>query len=387
MSLVLVAGAQQTYPDRYRALWNSPWPTECKAGGVPPRWSDYNISTNRNASFMGQTVATIYKAGNYPAFRGMGPGGACADGDWNCTNATSVFGGLPQLTNLTAHLEQLALDIVAILPDPAWSGVANIDWESWSPEFANNRYNEYWIYVNRSEALVQQQQPTWPAPQVAAEAERQFNAAAQSFWAETMRVCKKLRPLGVWGYYNYPVNSWDAASASDERLDWLWDEVTALFPSIYLYKHDSGFNLAYVDKVLNQTRAVRDSRLARTGDRLPMYSFTWYDYDTPDSGYGYLSPADLESEIVRGATRWGLAGTLVWGASADALNATRCAAGAGSLASYIDESLGPALLKASAAANACAETRCSGHGRCWGAVGAEACDCDKGSSGADCSAA
>ena len=138
---------------------------------------------------------------------------------------------------------------------------------------------------------------------MAAEAERQFNAAAQSFWVETMRVCKKLRPRGVWGYCkhepshithacstvckltkdetyfiidrsnhiatpshtasstthtppstthipqphppsttltedNYPVNSWDPASISDERLDWLWDEVTALFPSIYLYKYD-----------------------------------------------------------------------------------------------------------------------------------------------------
>ena len=164
-SLHGLASAQHTYPSRYTALWNSPWPADCQAGGVPPRWSDYNISTNRNSSFRGQTVATIYKAGNYPMFRGMGPGGACADGDWNCTAATSVFGGLPQLANLTSHLEQLALDVAAILPDPAWSGVANIDWEAWSPEYANNRYNEYWIYVNRSEALVRQQQPAWPASQ------------------------------------------------------------------------------------------------------------------------------------------------------------------------------------------------------------------------------
>ena len=385
-SLHGLASAQHTYPSRYTALWNSPWPADCQAGGVPPRWSDYNISTNRNSSFMGQTVATIYKAGNYPMFRGMGPGGACADGDWNCTAATSVFGGLPQLANLTSHLEQLAHDIAAILPDPAWSGVANIDWEAWSPEFANNRYNEYWIYVNRSEALVRQQQPAWPASQVAAEAERQFNAAAQSFWVETLRTCKKLRPHGVWGYYNYPVNSWDPASASDERLDWLWDEVTALFPSVYLLKHDADSNRAYVDKVLNQTRAVRDARFARTGDVLPMYSFTWYDYDiSPFPPLSFLSPTDLESEMVRGATRWGLSGTLVWGASADARNATRCGTGAGSLTSYIDESLGPALLKASAAANACADARCSGRGRCWGAAGGEACDCDKGWSEADCS--
>jgi hypothetical protein len=91
--------------------------------------------------------------------------------------------------------------------------------------------------------------------------------------------------------------------------------------------------------------------------------------------------------MVRSATRWGLTGTILWGASADARNATRCGTGAGSLTSYIDNTLGPALLKASTAANACAETRCSGRGRCWGAAGGEACDCDKGSSEANCSKA
>ena len=56
--------------------------------------------------------------------------------DWNCTapsNCTAQFGGLPQLTNLTAHLAQLTVDIEAILPDPNWAGVANIDWEAWKP--------------------------------------------------------------------------------------------------------------------------------------------------------------------------------------------------------------------------------------------------------------
>jgi hypothetical protein len=86
--------------------------------------------------------------------------------DWNCTepsNCTAVYGGLPQLANLTAHLEQLKTDIEAILPDPDWKGVANIDWEAWKPTWKQNEYNEYWIYINRSIALVQQQHPDWPA--------------------------------------------------------------------------------------------------------------------------------------------------------------------------------------------------------------------------------
>jgi len=37
-----------------------------------------------------------------------------------------INGGIPQLLNMTAHLDKWAADIVRILPDPAWSGVANL---------------------------------------------------------------------------------------------------------------------------------------------------------------------------------------------------------------------------------------------------------------------
>jgi len=381
------ASAQQKFHSRYEALWNSPWPSSCSSGGTQPDWGSFNISTNQNASFLGETVATIYSAGNYPMFSGMGPGGLCANGDWNCTNATFTYGGLPQLTNLTAHLEKLQIDVEKYLPDEMWSGVANIDWEAWKPTFDANKYNEYWIYVNRSEALVLQQHPTYSPALVTAEAKRQFNAAAKEFWTETMRLCRKLRPHGVWGYYNYPVDSWDPTSPSDTRLDWLYDEVTALFPSIYIYKlGNTTFNQDYVDRVMNQTRAVRDARYERNkGDLLPMYSFAWYDYDISFQKYSQtlLSPTDLETEMVRGATRWGLSGVLIWGASADVQNATR-QCGDDGLGLYVQQRLGPAVMRAAVAANNCSRMRCSNSGRCYGAPGEAGCDCDKGHIGTNC---
>ena len=386
--------AQQMYPSRYTALWNSPYPASCATGGTQPDWNKFNISTNANASFLGATIATLYKAGNLPTFSGMGPKGNCIDGDWNCTNVTSKYGGLPQLTNLSEHLIQLTLDIERQIPDANWNGVANIDWEAWHPNFNSNKYDEYWIYVNKSEEIVLSQHPTWSPEQVTIEAEYQFNNASQKFWIETMRLCQKIRPHGVWGYYNYPVDSWDSSTQSDlsdTPLNWLYDEVTALFPSIYLYKMNATFNLNYIDRVMNQTRHVRSSRYARTGDLLPMYSFTWYDYDISFSKnpQTFLSPEDLVTEMIRGSMRWGLSGLIIWGASEDVETNTamQCSTNENSLYSYIENKLGPAVLEASIAANNCSKKRCSNRGTCWGdaAQGEKYCDCDKGFDGVDCS--
>ena len=384
--------AQQTYPSRFTALWNSPYPASCASGGTQPDWNQFNISTNANASFLGATIATLYKAGNFPTYAGQGPNGNCIDGDWNCTNVTSKYGGLPQLTNLSAHLIQLTLDIERQIPKADWNGVANIDWEAWHPNFISNKYNEYWIYVNKSEELVLSQHPQWTPEQITMEAEHQFNNASQKFWLETIRLCKKLRPQGVWGYYNYPVDSWDSSKddLSDTPMNWLYDEVTALFPSIYLFSMNATFNKNYVDRVLNQTRHVRSSRYARTGDLLPMYSFSWYDYDISLATHPqtFLSSEDLITEMVRSSMRWGLSGNILWGASFDVENNTalQCSTKENSLYTYIENQLGPAVLAASMAANNCSKHRCSNHGTCWGdaAQGEKFCDCDKGFGGVDC---
>ena len=375
---------------RYTPLWNSPWPADCApAPAVRPDWARWGIVTNANDTMRGERVTTLYAAGNFPSFSGMGPGGACADGDWNCSQASAKFGGLPQLTNLTAHLAQLRLDIERQLPDEDWSGVASIDWEAWKPIFDGNKYNEYWIFVNRSEELVRRQNPGLSPPQVTARAEADFNAAARSFWTQSMRLCRKLRPRGVWGWYNFPVSPSPLVEAATPGLDWLYDEVSGLFPSIYLvYDGNASANAARTDTIMRQTRAVRDSLHARTGrPALPMFTFTWYDYDIGSAPPLVTSAEDLRVEFSRSATRWGAAGAILWGASLDVRNDTRCAdgGGAGTLTRYVDSLLGPVLLAASRAADDCARTRCSAHGRCWGADDAPACDCDALWSGARCS--
>jgi len=223
-------------PGRYVSFLNQPWPASCKVGPDPlPDFAKFRISTNGpNATFLGSVCSTIYSFGDFPMYLGMGPGGACADGDWNCTKAHAVFGGLPQLTNLTKHLAKVQADIEQLFPDPEWDGVANVDWEAWKPIYKANRYNEYWpvnilrntfsdrarciaqlrpgssfllsaprfldrIYINRSLTLAEQQHPTYTRAQIEATAEKDYNAAAQNFWLSSLRLAKKLRPKGTWG--------------------------------------------------------------------------------------------------------------------------------------------------------------------------------------------
>jgi hypothetical protein len=143
-----VAAAASTSTDEprpYDILWNSPWPAEC-ADNPPPRggddpsksvdplpdWISFGIHTNNGsqADYNGETVATLYApdTGLYPQIIGScGPEGPHTD--YNCsigpdgTPRTMVNGGIPQLLNMSAHLDKWAADIVRILPDPSWSGV------------------------------------------------------------------------------------------------------------------------------------------------------------------------------------------------------------------------------------------------------------------------
>ena len=221
-----------------------------------------------------------------------------------------------------------------------------------------------------------------PAAQVTLVAEQQFNAAAQTFWTETMRLVQRLRPHGVWGYYDYP----GLCRPSD--LDWLYAEVTALFPSIYIrYPHDAPRNARVVDGVLAGARLVRDTLALRRGRVLPMYSFAWHDYFPPSRAF--LSAEDVETEFVKPALRWGLSGVVVWGISSDAHNATRCGGGPASISELVNSTVGPAIKRAADAAEACAAARCSGHGTCWAGQDGNStlCDCDISFSGADCSVA
>jgi hyaluronoglucosaminidase len=383
----------------YVALWNSPFPTGCPAT-ARPEWnaswtSDFRITTNyNNASFNGPQIATFYEFGLYPSFDTRG----CEQGDWNCSTAKEINNGLPQAVDMSAHLQAARRDIERLLPDPAWDGVAAIDWESWWPSWEANSYNEYQIYRNRSVELVRSQHPSWSLPQLEAQAQTDWEVGARGLFLESLALAKKLRPHGVWGWYNYAhcAGSCNAAqgrcSASGEAwnddLAWLYDETSALFPSIYLLYGNAtavtnetvAKNRDYVDCQLAEARRVATAAAARTSKPAqPMYAYSWSDYyclynDT-------LRAADAETDFARPA-EWGAAGVLVWGSSNDVAVASQCAA----IGPFIEETLGPTVKRAVQGAAQCSAQRCSSHGRCVNmSAAARACSCYAGWVGAACS--
>eukprot|EP01050_Picozoa_sp_SAG11_P015888 SAG11_NODE_2106_length_3813_cov_2.317447_5_plen_88_part_00 len=76
--------------------------------------------------------------------------------------------------------------------------------------------------------LVKEAHLTWSTAQVAAEAEKQFNAAALDFFVQTLKTCQSIRPKAKWGFYGYFYSSayprplWEAmtmfVSAQQMRL-------------------------------------------------------------------------------------------------------------------------------------------------------------------------
>ena len=143
------------------------------------------------------------------------------------------------------------------------SGGGSQDWEAWNPDWDVNSYAEYQIYQNRSIELVLSQHPGWSVAEATPVAKQQFEAAAKALWLETLALAKALRPHGKWGWYNFahcmsgcsmlplphttadsdaaavaPLGSCKPAATPEAdyntRMMWLYTEVTALFPSIYL---------------------------------------------------------------------------------------------------------------------------------------------------------
>jgi hyaluronoglucosaminidase len=441
------AGGATVVPAPYEVLWNSPWPTEC-ADNPPPRggsdpskpvdplpdWASFGVLTNNNseADYNGETVATLYPhdTGLYPEILGScGPEGPHTD--YNCsvgpdgTPRTMVNGGIPQLLNLTAHLDKWAADIVRILPDPNWSGVVNLDWEAWNPDWEVNGYAEYQIYQNRSIELVLSQHPSWSIDEATPVAKEQFTASTKALWLETLALAKALRPHGKWGWYNFahcmqgckmlplhgdgvldtPLGSCKPAATPsadyNTRMMWLYTEVTALFPSIYLPcpppshhaasvpgwctaatpagKWNSSLrNIASVDCQMDAARYTAAAVEAATGVKPEIFAFGWNDYYPPNDNLPtglFLSAEDASTDFARPAL-WGAAATIVWGESEDTFNNSQCN-GPTSLGAYLNTTAGPIIHSAIEVAETCAADHCHEHGRCVN-LPTKHCDCDPG---------
>ena len=213
----------------YTCVWDSPT-TLCDRFGVHFNLSQYSILQNSGGVFEGDKTSIFYGIGSFPTI----------------SHSTGKYsnGGIPQLGNLTYHLQQVEVDINHIIPNASFNGLAVIDFEAWRPLFKHN-FDWLKIYQKASEELVQKEHPNWTnSTQIYEEAEKEFNAAAERFFLSTIQRAQQLRPQAYWGYYGFPRcygqpgNYCSPDSQADnDRLQWLWNASTALYPRIYLREY------------------------------------------------------------------------------------------------------------------------------------------------------
>lgn len=215
--------------------WNAPT-QECGPWHkVSLQLDQFQIVASPNEGFVRQNLTMFYKdrLGFYPYFE---------------QDETPKHGGLPQKASLSEHLEKMQQSVEKYIPDKQAVGLAVIDWEEWRPIWIRN-WGPKNVYRKHSIDLVRQKNPTWTEDRLTKVAQQEYEMSAKKFMLDTLRHAKHLRPNKLWGFYLFPdcynhdylrsLESYtgrcpDPEEARNEQLKWLWNESTALFPSVYM---------------------------------------------------------------------------------------------------------------------------------------------------------
>uniref|UniRef100_A0A3B3XUK4 Hyaluronidase n=1 Tax=Poecilia mexicana TaxID=48701 RepID=A0A3B3XUK4_9TELE len=324
-------------------VWNAPT-QDCETQErVKLSLDQFDIVSTPTQGVVGQNLTLFYKErlGIYPYYD---------------TKDTEVNGGIPQSVSLSQHLEQMSKDLDTYIPDHQAKGVSVINWEEWRPLWVRN-WSAKDIYRRKSRELLNS---TLTQGQVATAAKEEFELSASNFMLETLKQAKSLRPNQLWGFYQFPdcynhnfkgkMDSYtgrcpDVEYERNDQLNWLWNESTALFPSIYL---DPELRSTDQGRLFVLSRVKEAMRLASVGDGLarPVYVYSRPTYNNLVSTIG-------ESVAL------GAAGVIFWGGSSYATSS-----GCSDLNNYFRGPMGRYLLNVTTAAKECSQKLCKFNGRC-----------------------
>lgn len=209
-------------PHPYSAVWNSPT-TECFGDSLD--LSKFEIMQNRDDATSGGNITMFPNIGQFPV--------------WGTRNMTIVNGGIPQLGNLSLHLEMARQDIISLIPDEDFAGLAVIDFREWKPLYQQN-FGELEIYKTESRIYTQKRHPNLNGTDLEKQAKKEFDKAARSFLEGTLFLASGLRPGGLWGYVGYPycyavIGYYcdDMGVQENEEIQWIFDASSALYPSLF----------------------------------------------------------------------------------------------------------------------------------------------------------
>ncbi|XP_068595830.1 hyaluronidase-5-like [Brachionichthys hirsutus] len=279
--------------------------------------------------------------------------------------------GLPQLIDIHEHHELAEDDIEYYIPVKK-PGFAVLDFEEWRPQWDRN-WGSKDIYRQISISVVRKKNPWLSEKQVKTLAKISFERAAKRYFLRSIGLGKTLRPKRLWGYYlfpdcyNYDYNQNMAAfngecpdieKRRNDELQWLWDESTALYPSIYLelvFKNAPRQARLYVRHRIQETMRIS---LRHSGSySIPIYAFIRPLYKNKEDEY--MSEINLVNTIGEAAAL-GAAGVVSWGN----LNLTDKEDACIDALQHLDRVMNPYILNVSTATQLCSKALCSGRGRC-----------------------
>lgn len=289
-------------------------------------WSDQLVF---DEDVMSRDFAIVYQhlLGNYPK---PGPHIVARDPDY-----------------MRVHLAKVEEDLPFHIPDPEFSGVAILDFEVFraiwdrtpnrpsdeGPEAHDYDFQDDWRDYIRS---------VNPDFDRMSEAEQEqylretYEAEIRDFFLATLAKCRELRPNAQWGFYGYPLRfyKWRReaptnvisygdgshnGSRLNDRLQWMWDAVDVVSPSIYAprvivgpgedicqdqYTADEDWE--FMQNMIREARRVAGGK--------PVLPFIWIHYNTPrDCMAGQeVRDENLFSQVF-GPARHGADGAILWG--------------------------------------------------------------------------
>jgi parallel beta-helix repeat protein len=421
----------------FEVLWNSPT-GGCGSCPDPAAQlshdtvSKYQITANPHMAFSGNEVVLLYSCGLWPKLEGVygGETPCWADGAEldNCTytpfsDITATNGGVPQAGDVGKHAAAAAKALAAKAPATDFSGIVILDFEGWRPVAADNDaiYPAGYtlsLYTQYSRTMVKAAHPDWTEVQITAEATKQFDAAAQSFFTAAVVACKLTRPGSKVGYYGFPgmISPADThpPSFAGPELLWLWRQLDVLAPSDYLWGAFEGHSVERAVVNVAMSLQLADLVANTTGVRPLVMPYIWI-WPSPSGGLngssgtvrallGRLSALSVfHSESgLHGAFVWergrlndknggfrpgqygnkpargldlaasvtvpaamGADGVILWGSSSDVhpVNGTSTCTLCGRIQTYLTADAGPAMAACVDDRQQCRTTECSGHGQ------------------------
>ncbi|KAJ1161263.1 hypothetical protein NDU88_001750 [Pleurodeles waltl] len=343
----------------FLAIWNAPTEQCTTQRNTSLSLQLFQFVASPRVTAINQTLTLFYKdrLGLYPYFDEV--------------TGVSINGGLPQLIPLARHLKKTTDDIRLYIQCVKQTGLAVIDWEEWRPSWDRN-WGLKRVYQKKSIELVHREDRTLTSRTASPIAKKAFEAAARSVMQVTLSLGKLQRPSRAWGFFlfpecynydyhhnpdNYTGRCPDLEKKRNDELHWLWEESTALYPSIYL---ETALKSSSNAALYSRHRIQEAKRLSTVGSGnapLPIYVYTRPVFkDRPEE---FLSQEDLVNTVGESAAL-GVSGIVMWGDR----NLTKSVATCRNLAKYLRDVLNTYVINVTLAAKMCSELLCGGKGAC-----------------------